>query len=208
MIEVRTMELSQLCDREARLYSDADAQRRERASRYVHADDRLRCLAAGYLMKHCLPGYSASHLRKGPDGKPFLAGGVPFSLSHGGNYIVLAWCEDAPDIAGVGVDVEPVRDMAYYQAILPCFMTAEERSTAGGDAAQAVRIWTRKESLYKCSGEGVSDFLQLPPVHHDRVLFQGKPARLTSWEACGHSFSAALWGSDAPFLLNIRGEAL
>ena len=80
--------------------------------------------------------------------------------------------------------------------------------TPGGDAAQAVRIWTRKESLYKCSGEGVSDFLQLPPVLHDRVLFQGKPARLTSWEACGHSFSAALWGSDAPFLLNIRGEAL
>ena len=98
--------------------------------------------------------------------------------------------------------------LAYYQAILPCFMTAEERSAAGGDAAQAVRIWTRKESLYKCSGEGISDFLQLPPVLHDRVLFQGKPARLTSWEACGHSFSAALWGSDAPFLLNIRGEAL
>lgn len=71
MIEVRTMKLSAFRDKEEFLYSEASRQRRERASRFIHRDDRLRCLAAGYLMKHCLPGYSEALLHTGVDGKPF-----------------------------------------------------------------------------------------------------------------------------------------
>lgn len=205
MIEVRTMKLSALRDREAFLLSEASCQRRERAARFIQLDDRLRCLAAGYLMKHCLPGYSETMLYTGVDGKPFLKNGVPFSITHGGDYIALAWCEDAE---GVGIDVEPIREMDYYRAIIPCFMTAGEIKAVDDSAKDAVRIWTRKECLYKSVGEGISDFRELPEVLVDRVQFFGMPFRLTSWEAEGHFFSAALQGSDKPIALRIKNELI
>ena len=136
-IEVRTIKISDIRDKEKFLLDSVGRQRREKALRFHYADDRLRCLAEGYLMKQYLPGFSEKLIAFGREGKPFLPGGVPFSISHGGNYAVLAWCEGAE---GVGVDVEPIRDMEYYRPILPHFMT----------------IWTRKESLYKCVGEGIS----------------------------------------------------
>ena len=82
-------------------------------------------------------------------------------------------------------------------------MTAGEIKAVGDSARDAVRIWTRKESLYKSVGEGISDFRELPEVLADRVRFFGMSFRLTSWEAAGHSFSAALRGSDKPIELRI-----
>ena len=205
MIEVRTMKLSGLRDREEYLSREAGSLRREKASRFIREDDRLRCLAVGYMMRRCLPGYSEALLCTGKAGKPFLRDGVPFSISHGGNYIVLAWCAGAE---GIGVDAEPIREMEYYQAILPYSMTAKERDAVGGDAGTAVRIWTRKESLYKCVGEGVSDFRELPEVLEDRVLFSGRLCRLKSWEEEDHAFSVALHGSEESMDLMIQPVAL
>ncbi|MBR5109155.1 MAG: 4'-phosphopantetheinyl transferase superfamily protein [Clostridia bacterium] len=201
MIEVRTMKLSTLRDKEKVLYYEADRQRRERASRFIQADDRLRCLAAGILMKRCLPGYSEALLYTGVDGKPFLRGGVPFSLSHGGEYIVLAWCNG---VDGIGIDVEPIREMEYYQAIIPCFMTSGEIKAVGESAREAVRVWTRKESLYKCVGEGVTDFRELPEVLEDRVLFGNAMCCLNSWEKDGHMFSVALRNTKRSMEFNVE----
>ena len=53
------------------------------------------------------------------------------------------------------------------------FMTAGEIKAAGGSAGNTGRIWTRKESLYKSVGEGISDFQELPEVLADRVRFFG-----------------------------------
>ena len=189
MIEVRAMKLSALRDKEEFLYSEASCRRREKAARFVHTDDRLRCLAAGFLLKHQLPGYAEALLYTGADGKPFLKNGTAFSLSHGGDYIVLAWCEGAE---GIGVDVEPIREMEYYRAILPFAMAEREITAVGESGREAVRIWTRKESLYKSVGEGVSDLRELPEVLAERMWFLGKPCLLTSWEEDGHSFSVAL----------------
>ena len=201
MTEVRVMKLSALREREDFLYGAVSFRRREKASRFVQRDDRIRCLAAGYLTEHCLPGWKESRFYTGREGKPFLQGGAPFSLSHGGDYIVLAWQKEAEEI---GIDVEPIREMEYYRAILPCAMTEEEQKAVGDSAAMAVRVWTRKESLYKCIGEGFSDFRELPPVLEDRVVFRGGLYRFLSWEEEGHSFSAAVRGPDEPIRLEVR----
>ena len=201
MTEVRVMKLSELREKGDALSRAVSLRRREKASRFLREDDRLRCLAAGYLAEKHLPGWSESRLYTGKDGKPFLEGGVPFSLSHGGDYIVLAWCAGAE---GVGVDVEPVRDMGYYRDILPCAMSVRERKSVGGNAEKAVRVWTRKESLYKCVGEGFSDFSSLPEVLEDRVLFMEKPCRFRSWEETGHVFSVAVLGLDEPVRTAVR----
>ena len=44
MIEVRTMKLSALRDKEESLYSEASRRRRERASRFFHWDDRQKAM--------------------------------------------------------------------------------------------------------------------------------------------------------------------
>ena len=201
MTEVRIMKLSELRESADRLYGAVSRGRRERAARFVRADDRLRCLAAGYLTEQILPDYSEARFYTGKDGKPCLRDGVPFSLSHGGNYIVLAW-QDGAD--GIGIDVEPIREPEYYRDILPQAMTEKEQKAAGTDAETAVRIWTRKESLYKTVGEGVSGFTELPEVLEDRVLFFGLPCRLRSWEEEGHSFSVAVRGPDEAVELHIQ----
>ena len=201
LTEVRVMKISELQGYEELLYTMVSTRRREKALRFIQADDRLRCLAAGYLTEHCLPGWSESGLYTGREGKPFLRDGVQFSITHGGNYAALTWRNGT---AGIGIDVEPVREMEYYQDILPYAMTEEEQEAAAGNAAEAARIWTRKESLYKCVGEGISGFAELPPVLEDRVFFLGAPCRFRSWEEDGHIFSLAVRGSDDPIDLLIR----
>lgn len=201
MLEVRTMKLTTLRNKEEFLYNDAESGRREKALRFAHAEDRLRCLAAGYMMKHCLPGYSESLLCIGVDGKPYLKNGTPFSISHAGNYIVLAWCEDS---CGVGVDVESIREMEYFRPILPYYATEEEQKAIGSDARKAAMVWTRKESLYKCVGEGISDLRELPGTLEESVLLFGTTCRICSWEEDGHMFSIALRERKEPADLHLN----
>ncbi|MBQ1335889.1 MAG: 4'-phosphopantetheinyl transferase superfamily protein [Selenomonadaceae bacterium] len=188
-MEVRSMRLSEIRGKERFLMESVGARRKEKAQRFRHLDDRLRCLAAGYMMQQYLPGFSEERLVFGKDGKPFLEGGAAFSISHGGDYVVLAWDEAAE---GVGVDVEPVMEMECYQEILPFYATEDEQKAIGKDARKAVWVWTSKECLYKCVGEGISDVLELPEVLEELVLFQGKSFFLESLEREGHLFSFAL----------------
>lgn len=201
MTEIRVLKLPEIRGSGEFLYAAVSARRREQASRFIQRDDRLRCLAAGYLMEHCLPDWSEQRFYTGREGKPYLRDGVPFSLSHGGDFVALAWQDGA---AGIGIDVEPIREMDYYQNILPNAMTEAEQNAVGVHAATAVRIWTRKESLYKCIGEGFSSFRELPPVLEERVMFLGMPVRFKSWEEEGHSFSVAVRGPDEPIRLVIQ----
>ena len=130
-----------------------DPERREKTLRLRKGVDRLSSLAAGLLLRRYL-GLSEPLVRA-PSGKPENPGGLPFSLSHGGNLAVLAVSSRA-----VGVDSEPLGrriDPAFYPRVL----TPEEiewlRSTR--DARFAV-LWTRKESVMKACGLG----LTLPPA--------------------------------------------
>jgi 4'-phosphopantetheinyl transferase len=145
--------ISELQESEDLLFGSVSERRRQKASRFLQKDDRLRSLAAGYLMEHCIPGWSEARFYTGRDGKPFLLNGVPFSVSHGGDYAAVAWCDGAE---GIGIDVEPIREIEYYRDILPYAMTEGEQKQAEGNAAMAVRIWTRKEAYLKMTGEGIS----------------------------------------------------
>lgn len=201
MTEIYTLRLPELREKESFLLDSAGGRRKEKALRFIQRDDRLRSLAAGYLMQKYLPGYSEDRLETGKQGKPFLRGGPAFSLSHGGQYVALAWDEAAE---GVGIDVEPIEAMETYRPILSFYATAEEQKAIGSDAAEAVRIWTRKESLYKCVGEGISDFRELPAALEDQVTFSGMPCRLSSWEEDRHMFSIALRGFHEPIAFCVK----
>ena len=131
------------------------AERRARVERYVRLEDKARCLAAGLLLRRVCGVEDDSRLAYGENGKPCLKdGGVRFSISHSGDYAVLATsdCE-------VGVDIEK---LAPYSASVAkrCFTAHELEWLRREDSDDAFfRLWTAKESVMKGAGLGFS----LPP---------------------------------------------
>ena len=194
MTKIYAIRLSDITDKENILIKIVGNRRREKTKRFIRAEDRLRSLAVGYLMAIYLPGFSEDRLSIGKDGKPFLEGGIAFNVSHGGNFIVLAW-DDSTE--GIGIDVEPITKMDYLKDILPMYATTREQESIGEDVKKALWVWTRKESLYKCIGEGITDPLELPEVLEDKVRFFGKICHLKTIEKEGHIFSVALNGGDS-----------
>lgn len=127
-------------------------------NRFVTARLALRSLLAAYLE---LP-VSAIYLDYNRFGKPEIAGpgrerGLTFNLSH---------CEELALVAvtlqdRVGVDIERMREMEDLDRIAEmCFSAGELegfRAASRQERAEAFfRCWTRKESLVKAAGDGLS----------------------------------------------------
>ena len=120
-----------------------------RAMQYVNESDRLRCVGAGLLLLRELGIQSESEILFTLDGKPFLSEGPAFSLSHSGDFCVLAVGEGR-----VGVDIERM-DKANLQALYVIANEAEQAWILEKD--QLLRfytLWTRKEALAKAVGTG------------------------------------------------------
>ena len=122
-------------------------QRYRRAMKYRNEDDRLRCIGAGLLLIRELGIPEESKIQYTPDGKPFLAGGPAFSLSHSGSYCVLAVGEGK-----VGIDIERMEEVN-----LPVLeMTAGAAEVARIPEEDRLRrlytLWTWKEALAKAVG--------------------------------------------------------
>ena len=99
---------------------------------------------------------------RGETGKPYVSGGNLFvSLSHSKDLCVCAVC-DRP----VGVDVEYIKE-TYPERVAEKYFGEDERALlegtdGSGKAALFYIMWTRKESLIKCTGEGLSALLKKP----------------------------------------------
>lgn len=135
-------------------------ERRRRAERFLQPRDRRLCVGAGLLAQDMLTDAGASDLTLayGEYGKPRLAHhpSIHFNLSHSADYALCA-VADAP----VGVDVQEMLD--YDEALARHCLCDEELAwlAAQDDKSLAfTRLWVRKESLMKLTGEG----LGLSPV--------------------------------------------
>ncbi len=130
--------------------------RREKVLRYTLHNDRLRCLAAGLLLKNVLGITNDSEIGYGPQGKPFLVNHkTEFNLSHGGNYVILV-----TDNNPVGVDIEKIE--SFDESVAHRCFTADECATlfAEKDIAKQQELfytlWTGKEAIMKATGLGLS----------------------------------------------------
>ncbi|MGN1077613.1 MAG: 4'-phosphopantetheinyl transferase family protein [Candidatus Gallimonas sp.] len=137
--------------------------RRDKAESYRLRKDRNLSLAAGLLLaeglrrlgvpeRECVYALSAH-------GKPYFANApeIRFSLSHSGDYALLALSDGE-----VGCDLEKMRavDMrlcgrAFSPADLALLDGAAEKEET------FFRLWTRRESLVKATGEGVFSHLSV-----------------------------------------------
>ncbi|SHG80156.1 4'-phosphopantetheinyl transferase family protein [Pollutimonas bauzanensis] len=110
-------------------------------------------------------------------GKPQLSDRqLHFSISHSGNWIVIALRSDVE----IGVDLEWQRNSTTD---LPWSMLHHPDEPQMYDAASFFRFWTLKEAITKCSGEGLMfDFTRLLVQPQHPMGYRGTDGK-RCWQA-------------------------
>jgi 4'-phosphopantetheinyl transferase len=163
---------------ERRLSAVLDRDERARAARFVMADDRLRHQVAHGALRTILgdcTGAAPADLRfvRGEHGKPLLAGGPHFSLSHSGGVALVAVSHERE----VGVDVEEVRPVPEacelarrHLAALPARRIVD--APEGKRDRLFMAAWTAIEAILKAEGTGLTGIeepFDLRDLDEDRV---------------------------------------
>ena len=152
-------------------------QRYEKTMTYRFLADRKRCVRAYMLLWEGLAREygveEAPVFDFGSHGKPVLRDdpGLHFSLSHSGNAVLCAL-----DCHPVGADIEMIR-RKNLEYLLSVFSDPEQASIARADSPETcfTRLWTRKESYLKLTGEGLTGtraLREIPTEDTDAVRFE------------------------------------
>ena len=145
-MNVYVLDIAPLRGREREALALLSEERREKALRIRREDARLRSIGAGLLLREA---GIASPFSYGGHGKPYIPGGVHFSLSHSGELCALAVCG-----APIGLDAEKIAPVRRAAARA---LTDEEREFMETDPERRFAyLWTRKEAVLKCTGAGLS----------------------------------------------------
>ena len=113
--------------------------RKEKALKFANEKDQLLSFGAGYLLKKYLPNEETLETSSG---KPYLANGPYFNISHSGEYAVLA----VHPTRDVGVDIERIDD----RRIETVKFVLNEVESSITDTNILFQVWSNKESLVKC----------------------------------------------------------
>lgn len=149
-----------------------------RAARFVYDRDRVRYINGRAMLRRVLGeavGQDAADLvfEYGRAGKPSLAGGPQFNLSHTGDLACLAIHPDLP----IGADVERIKDIEH--GVADRFFSSDEVEELNALPADQweqgfFRCWTRKEAVVKLLGDGLS----MPLDAFSVTLSPGRAARM------------------------------
>ena len=190
-MNVYVLDIAPLRGREREALALLSEERREKALRIRPEDARLRSIGAGLLLREAgiAPPFSY-----GEHGKPYIPGGVRFSLTHSGELAALAVCEETP----VGLDAEviaPVRRAAARA------LTSEERDFMEADPERRFAyLWTRKEAALKCTGAGLSQPMNTFSVLGDAAILDGETLSLYTVEYGDYMLSTAVSAPSAAFV--------
>jgi 4'-phosphopantetheinyl transferase len=144
----------------------ATPERLEKAKRFRFASDFHRAIVSELLVRYVLlTRYGVSERETSwsyhPFGKPYLAirSDLRFNLSHSQNGIACVVGFDE-----VGVDLEYMKAIPYEEIANAYFSESEIRflrfQTEGSKVRAFYKIWTRKESILKAIGTGLSEQLR------------------------------------------------
>ena len=147
-------------------------------------------LAAGLLLDYALREYGLCERDmeyvENEHGKPFFKNcpDIKFSLSHSGEYAACAVSGGNGSSTGsgspagngssadIGIDAEQFGDSKHVLAIAKRYFTANEYEYVKNSSdikAAFFRLWTRKESLLKAIGTGISGGLSAYEVLDDEI---------------------------------------
>jgi 4'-phosphopantetheinyl transferase len=141
-----------------------------RAERYHHRTDHDRFIISRAVLRILLAEtmfVNASEIvfNKGANKKPFVAEpsnvSVEFNVAHSGAYILIA-ISDSP----IGTDLEFMDPDFQYSDVIKFAFNEYEMASIGNSASSLTTfymLWSRKESLLKATGKGISDDLSVTP---------------------------------------------
>ena len=97
-------------------------------------------------------GFRWENWQLGEYGKPFLASGSEFSISHSGDYVCVAFSNNA-----IGLDLEQVTSIEL-DSVLQFLHVDEKRYVLEAErpAEAFFDVWTRKEAFLKARGCGLT----------------------------------------------------
>src|SRR5438067_5125378 len=186
------------------LYYLLSFEERERASSFRFSSDRQRYILAHAIRRRILAHYLRVspfkiEICEGTFGKPRLRAvseEVSFNDSRSGDLAVYAITRGRP----VGIDVEYVRPLPQLREIARAYFSSPEIKTLASAPEQSrsqqfFTMWCGKESVLKCTGEGIGQHLNmvetdLTAPQRMAVLYAGKATRLTTaWHL--HSYCPA-----------------
>lgn len=175
MVEVLIFNISTASYDLDSLFSKLDPARQKKAKAYVKEEDRIRSIIGSTLIERfAKPG----RLSYNEQGKPYGENGF-FNLSHSGDIVALALCEEE-----VGIDVEkmdPQRAEGLSRYIFKEDLTLD----------QFYARWTRIEAVGKCLGIGAAEFRKLPFTEGE-VSFEGADLFTMTQEKDGYMYSLAV----------------
>ena len=176
-----------------------DNERRARTERYRLADDKKRCILAGLMTRHFLGN---AEILKNEYGKPFLSDGHFFNISHSGNYVLFALsdCE-------IGCDIEQFHYVNAVRTGRTVFTDGEMNLLlTGADRLGAFfNLWTKKESLLKCMGEGFHRSAKSVDVRYDAFEEKGKSYFMKTWNFSDYIVSVCSVKNDFPNIIEFIG---
>ncbi len=201
--------LDELKSRHPVLLDDVELARRKA---YVHEEDRARFTLAAVMLRLVVAarsGVAPGCVRVDrtcagcgkPHGRPRLPGdGLDVSVTHSGDFAAVAASTAGP----VGIDLEAVRPVDH-QPLLNEVLALEERDEATSLEA-FFTYWTRKESVLKATGTGMSipmrTVIVTPPAQPPRLLrypsVPALPARMIDMSPARDYAGAATVLSDEP----------
>ncbi len=163
-----------------------------RASRFHFDRDRHRWTNGRAWIRRTLGNYlgldpASLRIMAEPGGRPYLPDicGFDFNLSHTGDWIALAICQDGR----IGVDLETIDPTFPAREIAREFFLPEEcQWIANGPVDRFFQLWTAKEALMKATGRGLS----LTPDRIRVSIRDGHPATVTNLET-DETFPVTTW---------------
>ncbi|MFD2917701.1 4'-phosphopantetheinyl transferase family protein [Psychroserpens luteus] len=141
----------------------------ERAQKYHFEKDSNQFIICRTLLKFILAKYTNLNVSKidiklDPNKKPYLnlKESVYFNISHAEDFAIITLSNKA-----IGIDLEYLnRDFDFSEILSDIFNTLEIETVLNAkNKTQAFyNFWTRKESIVKATGQGISDYLSLIPA--------------------------------------------
>jgi len=168
-------------------------ERAEKARRYKFPADQKRCIAGGLLLRAFL-GEAA--VAADEFGKPRASSGVCFNLSHSGDWAALVLGETE-----VGCDIEQIKQVNPFRLGKVVYTEQELMSIENSADRQGrfFELWTKKEALLKCMGNGFHRAAKTVDVCGDSFVENGKVYRLKTKLFSDYAVSVCVENDSADF---------
>lgn len=165
-------------------------ERKKKAERYRREDDQKRCVLGGLLMRDFLGDV---RVFENENGKPVAENGACFNLSHSGDYVLFAIGEFQ-----VGCDIERLKAVPCEKMgrVVFCENEMNKIKNSPDKTGEFFRLWTKKEALLKCMGEGFHRPAKSVDVSGDRFEENGLVYRLKTYEFSDYIISVCTLGGE------------